>query len=136
MSSRVDARTHSGGGSCSPAADGAPPSGRWIAFSELPGGRFYQAAYQGYSGDELRRAFGPDLAAYSQACQRLGGVPRAHGDAAFAFQALPRLALLAAAWQGDEDFPPSYAILFDASASHDYRPVLSFSSTDTWLHGY
>jgi predicted transglutaminase-like cysteine proteinase len=26
--------------------------------------------------------------------------------------------------------------VFDAAASHDYRPVLSFGSSETWLHGY
>jgi predicted transglutaminase-like cysteine proteinase len=26
--------------------------------------------------------------------------------------------------------------LFDAAASHDYRPILSFGSNQTWLHGY
>ena len=26
--------------------------------------------------------------------------------------------------------------LFDASAGHDYRPILSFSDRQTWLHGY
>ena len=26
--------------------------------------------------------------------------------------------------------------LFDAAAGHDYRPILSFSDRQTWLHGY
>lgn len=26
--------------------------------------------------------------------------------------------------------------LFDASSAHDYRPILSFGSSQTWLHGY
>lgn len=26
--------------------------------------------------------------------------------------------------------------VFDAASSHDYRPVLSFGSSQTWLHGY
>lgn len=26
--------------------------------------------------------------------------------------------------------------VFDASGSHDYRPVLSFGNNETWLHGY
>jgi hypothetical protein len=112
-------------------ADGTPPAGEWISFAGLPDGRFYNQAYQGYSGGELARAFGPDLASFERAADRLGGLPqplpgagRQEGDsgvyegpAAFAFQALPRLPLLAAAWPGDEDFPPSYQILFDAAAS-------------------
>jgi predicted transglutaminase-like cysteine proteinase len=26
--------------------------------------------------------------------------------------------------------------LFDASSAHDYRPILSFGNSQTWLHGY
>ena len=26
--------------------------------------------------------------------------------------------------------------VFDASTSHDYRPILSFGSGQAWLHGY
>ena len=114
-------------------ADGAPVAGQWISFSELPNGRFYNQAYQGYTGGELARVFGADLARFARAAARLGGVPQPFagtdhsqesehslhdGPAAFAFQALPRLHLLAAAWPGDEDFPTSYQILFDASTSH------------------
>jgi hypothetical protein len=31
---------------------------------------------------------------------------------------LPRLSLLAAYWAGDEDFPASMRVLFDAAAEH------------------
>ena len=78
----------------------------------------------------MGRAFGPDLAGFGRAAERLGGSRQpltgeagdpgsaGEGPTAYAFRALPRVPLLAAAWPGDEDFPPSYRILFDASASH------------------
>ena len=50
--------------------------------------------------------------------QLLGGRQETLGDAAFAFQALPRVRLLAVGWQGDEDFPPSYRVLFDGNSHH------------------
>jgi hypothetical protein len=103
-------------------ADGASLAGRWIAFSELPSGRFYQQAFQGYSGAELARAFGNDLDAFARAALHLGGRPQPLGDAAFSFQVLPFVPLLAAAWAGDEDLPASYQVLFDASAHH-YLPT-------------
>lgn len=103
-------------------ADGAALEGRWVSFGELPGGRFYQQAYQGYSGGELSRKFGRDGSGFDAAAIRLGGMPHRLGDRAFIFQALPRLPLLAVFWQGDEDFPSSYQILFDACATH-YLPV-------------
>ena len=104
-------------------ADGTPAEQGWIAFSELPDGRFYNQAFQGYTGRELARAFQNDFQAFESAAGALGGIrmktgPTMPGDLAFAFQALPRVPLLVAAWLGDEDFPPSFQILFDASVSH------------------
>ena len=99
-------------------SNGVPVAGRWISFSELPDGRFYAQAFQGYTGQELLRTFGEDVAAFEIAANTLGGRRVDFANVTYAFQALPRLPLLAACWLGDEDFPPSYRILFDASASH------------------
>jgi hypothetical protein len=108
-------------------ADGAPLSGRWISFSELPHGRFYNQAFQGYTGAELGRAFQNDLQSFDRAATQCGGLRQlpgseVPGDPAFAFQALPRLPLLVVCWPGDEDFPPAFQILFDAASSH-YLPT-------------
>jgi len=109
-------------------ADGASLSKRWISFSELPNGKFYNQAYQGYTGKELSRAFQDDLDGFVQVAQITGGKlesnnsPQIPGDKACSFLALPRVSLLAAAWGGDEDFPSSFQILFDASVSH-YLPT-------------
>lgn len=99
-------------------SDGAPLAGKWISFSELPNGRFYNQAFQGYTGKELARAFGDDLPAFERAALALKGKAEPLADAAFSFQALPRLPLLAVYWRGDEDFPSTCQILFDESASH------------------
>lgn len=40
------------------------------------------------------------------------------GDAAYLFQVLPLVSLLAVTWLGDEEMPPAYQILFDANVSH------------------
>jgi hypothetical protein len=97
-------------------SDGTPLSGQWISFAELPDGRFYNQASQGYPGNELARAFQSKEADFQHAAESLGGLRLPFGDAAFAFRALPRVALLAVLWRGDEDFPTSFKILFDASA--------------------
>jgi len=107
-------------------ADGAPLSGEWIAFSDLPDGRFYNQAFQGYTGMELARLFQDDRVAFERAAQSLGGVHQPLGDAAYAFQALPRAPLLAVYWQGDEDFPSNCQVLFDAVASH-YLPTDAYA---------
>ena len=103
-------------------SDGMDLAGQWISFAELPDGRIYNQAFQGYSGDELVKVYGYDLEAFELACQRKGGAPVSMGDAAFEFYALPRLPLLVIYWCGDEEFPSNCNILFDRSVSH-YLPT-------------
>jgi len=103
-------------------ADGISPANHWIAFTELPDGRFYTQAFQGYTGRELAQTFGNDVARFEKTAVTLGGTANVLGDVAFRFQALPRVPMLVVCWQGDEDFPPSYKILFDAHTPH-YLPT-------------
>ncbi len=105
-------------------ADGTPLAGRWISFADLPDGRFYNQAFQGYTGGELQRHFKNDTEALGQAALRSSGslLPGAPGNLAFRFQALPRLPLILVIWEGDEDFPASYQFLFDAATAH-YLPT-------------
>lgn len=107
-------------------ADGAPLGGKWISFTELPDGRFYTQAFQGYTGNELARAFQHNIEAFAQAAENLGGSARPLGDFSFEFQALPRVPVLVACWRGDEDFPASFKILFESSASH-YLPTDAYA---------
>lgn len=109
-------------------ADGSALTGEWIAFSNLPDGRFYNQAFQGYTGGELARHFKSDREAFISAAQNAGGrlMADSPGDASFYFQALPRIPLLLIFWQGDEEFPSSYQVLFDASAPH-YLPTDGFA---------
>jgi len=107
-------------------ADGAPIAGQWISFSELPDGRFYNQAFQGYTGGELRRAI-LQREDFERAAARLEGAAQGTGSLspgalAYRFQALPRMPLLVVYWEGDEDLPGSFQVLFDASASH-YMPT-------------
>ncbi len=113
-------------------ADGTPVSGRWISFAELPDGRFYNPAFQGYTGAELGRAFGNDLPALERAASRWNGVVQSLGDRAYAFDVLPRLPMLLVYWRGDEDFPAACQLLFDASAPH-YLPTDGCAITGSLL---
>lgn len=103
-------------------ADGTPPGGTWISFTELPDGRFYTQAFQGYTGEELSREFGDDQTAFEQAAVALAGHKQDLGDSAFSFPLLPRISLLAVCWVGDEDFPTKYQILFSSNVRH-YLPT-------------
>ena len=111
-------------------ADGAPPAGEWLAFRELPDGMFYAASFAQRAEAPLARAFGASPAAGSEgglerfraAAAAAGGLPLDLADAAFAFQALPRLALAVLMWAGDDELPAQASVLFDAAAGH-YLPA-------------
>lgn len=99
--------------------DGTPPTGQWISFSELPDGRFYNQAFQGYTGGRLAATFQNDFDGFCLAAERCGG-KRVHllGDSAYEYNVLPMVNLLVVTWQGDEDFNASYQVLFDATLPH------------------
>ncbi len=99
-------------------SDGYPAADEWIAFRDLPDGYFYASAFQGYTGNKLAQVFGDDIAAFTRAAESLDGRPLAIGDAAYSFQAVPRIPVAGVCWLGDEDFPTSYRILFDRSIEH------------------
>ena len=103
-------------------ADGAPLAHQWLAYRELPGGMFYANAFHGYAELRLAQAFTGDVEKFKEAARRLRGERLTFGDASFEFAALPRILVGAVYWMGDEDFPSSATILFDAAASH-YLPT-------------
>jgi len=106
-------------------ADGIPLAGEWVSFHTLPEGKFYNQAFQGYSGKALALVFGNHHDALQQAVLVAGGkpvtVPDLPGDFAITFWPLPRLPLLMAYWLGDEEFPANAQFLFDRHAAH-YLP--------------
>jgi hypothetical protein len=99
-------------------SDGAPVRDDWISFRELPGGQFYATAFQSYTGDRLTASFGEDIESFARASEKLNGLAQPFGDAAFYFQALPRVPVAVVCWLGDEDFPTSFRLLFDDSIKH------------------
>ncbi len=103
-------------------ADGASQGKDWISFTDLPDGRFYTQAYQSYTGKLLAKHFENRLDAFEAAARAAGGERQQLASAAYAFQLLPRVSLLAAYWLGDEDFPASCQVLFSSGVSH-YLPT-------------
>ncbi|MEE8356321.1 MAG: DUF3786 domain-containing protein [Anaerolineales bacterium] len=97
---------------------GSPPAGGWISFSELADGQFYNAAFQGYTSKKLLQYFNSDYQAFEERCLALCGEKTSFGEGAFRFQILPRIAILAVYWRGDDEFPPSYKILFEDTVDY------------------
>ena len=101
-------------------ADGAMMADRWISYRELPGGAFYNQAFQGYSGDRISGFFQDNLQRFHSAARNLDGWQlTAMAEHAYGFQPLPRIRLATVLWPGDEEFPTRASVLFDA-ASHHY----------------
>lgn len=111
-------------------ADGTPLAHDWCAFRDLPDGMFYAQAFAERGEKPLAAAFGgpaePDavggLGRFRAAAAALDGEPLALGDAAYAFQVLPRLRVAVILWAGDDEFPAQASMLFDAAAGH-YLPA-------------
>jgi hypothetical protein len=103
-------------------ADGHPMADRWAAFRELPDGLVYDSAVRGRVEPPLLATFGHDTERLERAARRLGGVPIMVGDAAYAFDVLPRVRLAVAVYLGDDELPPAARLLYDASAGH-YLPT-------------
>jgi len=89
--------------------------GRWVGFEQLSGGPGYLASFRGRVVAPLLRAFGPRPDALLPAAAALDGKPLDLGDAAVRLPALPCLPLAYVIWGGDEEFPPSATVVFDAS---------------------
>jgi hypothetical protein len=99
-------------------ADGTAPTGKFVSFADLSGGRIYAQAFQGYSGDEIVKIFGQDIASFKNACERASGQFINLADAAYNYQVLPRISTQIIYWLGDDDFPSSCKILFDPVTTH------------------
>ena len=97
---------------------GSPPSGKWISFSELEDGQFYNSAFQGYTARKLTQYFQMDYEKFETRNEDQCGARVDFGDGAFRYQILPQIAILIVYWKGDEEFPPSYKILFEDIADY------------------
>ncbi len=113
-------------------SDGTPPADRWLAFRELPDGLFYAQAFAGHAEALLASKFGANLESFRKAAIALGGAALDLADASYRFQALPRVAMAALVWEGDEEFPGQARMLFDAGASH-YLPTEDLAGVGDWL---
>lgn len=103
-------------------ADGFPLTSNFVSFADLPGGRIYSQAFQGYSGNEIVKVCGDNITGFRKSCELMGGQPQPIADAAFNFSVLPMVTIQVVYWLGDDEFPSACKILFDAAATH-YLPI-------------
>jgi hypothetical protein len=99
-------------------ADGNPLTGRWVAYKDIPGGLLYAGVFARRVTEPLQRRFGRSAVSFRETGIKSGGDPVAIGDASFILKAFPNVPLQYVLWEGDEEFPPSVQVLFDASVDH------------------
>ena len=95
--------------------DGTEPSGSWITFRELPGGRNYLGPFLGRTARPLAERFGRDQQAFETAARALGGDRLSFGDSSFLFRLLPGFWLAIVLNLADDEFPAEVTILFDSA---------------------
>lgn len=95
-------------------ATGASVTGDWVAYQEIPDGKFYLDAFLRRAKNPLVQTFGgqPELLV-DLAKEVYGAAPLDQGDVAVTVQAFPRVPVAVILWRGDEEFPPEGTILFD-----------------------
>jgi hypothetical protein len=97
---------------------GVPESGEWIAYRDLPGGRFYAATLVPTVEQPLAALFGGNRGLLGEVSRRLGADKARYGDEAYVFHAFPRVPLLLVLHWGDDEFPAGCRVLFDRCCSH------------------
>ena len=99
-------------------AGGPLKTGDWIAYQEVPDGKFYLDAFLRRAKNPMVQGFGGQPALLKKLATDLyGAAPLDQGDIAVVIQALPMVPVGLVLWEGDEEFPPEGTILFDRSVS-------------------
>jgi hypothetical protein len=86
-------------------------SDRVIAYSEIPDGRFYDAAYQRRTKLYLLKVFGSNLDRIVEAGKTIGAEPAEFGDRSIRVRAFPCVDLYIVLWRGDDEFPADASVL-------------------------
>jgi hypothetical protein len=99
-------------------ADGSSLNGNWVAYKDIPGGLLYAGVFARRVTEPLLRKFGRSAKWFKEMGIKLGGELGGVGDASFILKAFPYIPMQYVLWEGDEEFPPTVQLLFDASVDH------------------
>ena len=97
---------------------GVPVSGEWIAYRDLPGGRFYSTTLVPTVEQPLAKVYGMQRGLLGEVARGLGGREASYGDEAYIFHPYPRTPVLVILHWGDEEFASDSRVLFDRCCSH------------------
>ena len=94
-----------------------PLSQDMVSVKELKSAHFFTGPHE-LNIKPLLNRYGNDLARFKEAAKQAGGEFLDLADAAYMFQAFPKVPLYYLLWKGDEEFEPRLSILFDRSIEH------------------
>jgi len=94
----------------------------WISYREIPGASFYFGPFTARAITPMVKAFGKNFELFEKSFNVLGGKRINEGDIAFLYYFFPLVPVKLILWEGDEEFPPSGNILFDATISDILSP--------------
>ncbi len=92
-------------------------SQQMVSANELKTGHFFTGPHELKTQPILER-YGNDLEGFRKAAERVGGEALDLADAAYRFEALPKVPLHYLFWEGDEEFEPRLSVLFDRSVEY------------------
>lgn len=98
--------------------NGAKPAGEWVAYRDVPGGRFYEPVLSRSVEAPLAARFSDDERGFLKAAEELGGTEQQFGDAASSLALFPNVLLCFILWKSDEEFPARAGVLFDSNCHH------------------
>ncbi|MCL6610035.1 MAG: DUF3786 domain-containing protein [Peptococcaceae bacterium] len=93
-------------------------AGRYVTFKDLPNGSIYVGPFNNRAVRPLVSVFGSRPEMLVMAGEKLGGTRVDVGDWAVTVGVFPKVPITFVIWEGDDEFPPSGNILYDASAPY------------------
>ena len=103
-------------------AKGTPATNRFVTFRELPGCASYYPVFNQLAIKPILDRFAREPELLVDAAASLGGIRASYGDASVTVNAFSRVPVTIVMRRGDEEFPPSCTVIFDANVS-DYLPT-------------
>lgn len=92
-------------------------SNEMVGVKDLKEAHFFQGPHA-LPLEPILARFGQDPNRFKRAAAGLNGQRLDLADLAFAFNPYPKIPIYGLLWEGDEEFPPEFKVLFDRSIEH------------------
>jgi len=107
-------------------ANGAPLQGKLISFKELPDGAIYIEPFTRRAIKPMLNLFAERQEEFVELAKGMGAEIQSLGDTSVTIYPFPNVPITYVIWSGDDEFPASGNILFDASAPF-YLPTEDYA---------